>query len=196
MNPNEHILENSWTFYYQDKELVATDYANSICKIAHVRTVEEFWRIYSHLVKPGAAPSVPPLHFFRGNGRAMWEDPENKNGGTFRLFFRGGMIKFYWEQLLIALIGERLHPDVLGIVASTSSKGRMADLLTIWHATSSSDEIRMTICKELQDILELPLKTSIEYRAFTSFDQSKFIRYIIEESDVREEIITKKDKTG
>ena len=54
----KHKLNNPFTFYYTiDKETAgSTSYEDSIKKIATFETVEEFWAVYQHLIRPEQLP--------------------------------------------------------------------------------------------------------------------------------------------
>jgi len=44
-------------------------------------SVEQYWRIYSHLVRPGELSSHSDFHLFKSGIKPMWEDDANKCGG-------------------------------------------------------------------------------------------------------------------
>lgn len=180
----EHPLETPWTFYYFQRPPPNSpdmNYEESIHKIGKVYTCEQFWSIYSHIIHPDKLPVTIALHLFRGDSRAMWEDPENRNGGSFLIRLQKGQVNFFWEKLLLSLIGEQFPSDVNGAAVSVRSKG---DLLYIWHRTASDEAVRLEICRTLWKELNLPVKTKIDYSPFTdmlSSNQAKSqIQYILE----------------
>ncbi|OHT17366.1 Eukaryotic translation initiation factor NCBP [Tritrichomonas foetus] len=189
-----HPLETPWTFYYFQRPPANSpdmNYEESIHKIGKVFTCEEFWSIYSHLIRPDKLPATIALHLFRGDSRAMWEDADNIKGGSFLLRLPKGQVKFLWEKLLLAMISEQFPGDVNGAAVSTRPK---VDLY-IWHRTASNEVARMEICSTLWRELGLPHKTKIDYSPFsdmmnTSASKTQ-IQYIIESDGPAMKIMTK-----
>ncbi|KAK8854447.1 hypothetical protein M9Y10_017009 [Tritrichomonas musculus] len=180
----EHLLETPWTFYYFQRPPPNSpdmNYEESIHKIGKVYSCEQFWSIYSHIIHPDKLPATIALHLFRGDSRAMWEDEENRNGGSFLIRLPKGQVNYFWEKLLLSLIGEQFPPDVNGSAVSVRPKG---DLLYIWHRTASDEDVRLEICRVLWKELNLPIKTKIDYSPFSdmlSSNQNKAqIQYILE----------------
>ena len=54
---------------------------------------EQFWSLYSHLVKPGDLASHSDFHLFKMGIKPMWEDEANKFGGKWIVRLRKGAIK-------------------------------------------------------------------------------------------------------
>ncbi|KAH0790992.1 Eukaryotic initiation factor 4E family protein [Histomonas meleagridis] len=160
-----HKLATPWTFYYYQKpSSEETNYEDSIHKISKFSTCEEFWAIYSYLIRPKKLNSSLALHLFRNDSRAMWEDEENRNGGSFLLRFpKGQAINIVWEKLVLSLIGEQFPSDVNGIVVSTRSK---YDLIHIWHKTTSDEAVKMEICSTIWRVLDLATNAQIDYSPF------------------------------
>ena len=75
---------------------------------------------------------------FREGVEPKWEDPMNENGGEW--YFRRGMQldKFdeYWEEIVLAMIGEVLDPgteEVCGVrIVDKSRDNRRAYRLEVW----------------------------------------------------------------
>ncbi|KAK8870358.1 hypothetical protein M9Y10_008239 [Tritrichomonas musculus] len=175
-----HNLNSPWTFYYFEKanpQNPDDTYDKCIHKIAKVYTAEEFWHYYSHINKPDQLEPRFSLHFFRNDSRAMWEDPENQNGGAF--FYKvndKSQTKYLWERLLLNLIGEQLNEDIIGVVVTPRPK---LDFIYIWHKTAESEEIRLEICRQLQNLFELPLQFTIGYNIFNQKNHEQRLNYII-----------------
>ena len=51
--------------------------------VASFQTVQHFWRIYDHLMRPSACPAITDFHLFKHCIKPTWEDPSNRNGGQF-----------------------------------------------------------------------------------------------------------------
>ena len=162
-----HKLANSWTFYYFQRPPITAEennYEESIHKIGKFSTCEEFWAIYSYLIRPKKLNPTLALHLFKNDSRAMWEDEENRNGGSFLLRFpKGQVINIIWEKLVLSLIGEQFPSDVNGVVVSTRSK---YDIIHIWHKTTSDEAIKMEICRTIWRVLDLATNAQIDYSPF------------------------------
>ena len=70
-------------------------------------TCEQFWAIYSHLVKPGELASHSDFHLFKMGIKPMWEDEANKFGGKWIVRLRKGLSSRCWENLVLAMLGEQ-----------------------------------------------------------------------------------------
>lgn len=49
--------------------------------IGQVGTVEQWWALYSHIVRLQDIPAHRDIHLFKKGIKPMWEDPANKKGG-------------------------------------------------------------------------------------------------------------------
>ena len=89
------FLENRFAFFYvrRDRSEGGKDsqgYASSINKIGSFDSVEGFFTIYDHLVKPTDLSSeshvtVTDYLLFREGILPTWEDPHNKRGGKWTI---------------------------------------------------------------------------------------------------------------
>ncbi|EAY12693.1 Eukaryotic initiation factor 4E family protein [Trichomonas vaginalis G3] len=175
-----HPLESPWTFYIYSSnkgQRAEQDYLKCITKIAKVNTVEEFWAVYSHTIPPSKLKQNFALHFFRGDSRAVREDEENQNGGTFFVKLLKNHASQEWEKLLLDFISENIHKDVIGAVVSVRID---SERLLIWNKTSSDPSLRLEIANQLAKCLNLPFKSKIEYLAHQRIGNSKPIIYTIE----------------
>ena len=175
-----HPLENSWTFYYYSTSKTqrrSEDYLQCIQKISTVTTIEDFWAVYSHTIPPSKLKPNTALHFFRGNYRAVREDKENQNGGTFFIKLLKNHASQEWEKLLLDFISDNVSDDVTGAVVSVKLD---AERILVWNKTSDDPNLRLTIANQLAKCLNLPFKSKIEYLAHERIGNSKSIIYIIE----------------
>ena len=175
-----HHLEEPWTFYYYSTSHAKkndVDYSQCIKKIAKVSTVEEFWAVYSHTLPPSKLKPNCALHFFRGDSRAMREDKENENGGTFFIRLKKGHASQAWEKLLLEFIGGNMHPDLIGAVVSVKTD---IERIMVWNQTSNNPQLRIDIVNSLGKCLNLPFKSRIEYLPHIRETVIKPIAYILE----------------
>ena len=157
-----HLLQTPWTFYYFSK---GADYEKSIKKFAKVTSIEEFWGAYSHMIRPDRLKPNTQLHFFRNDSRAMWEDDENKSGGAFLYVVHATHSAEAWEKLLLALIGEQLDQDIIGIVTQIRPD---CQRIYIWNQTADIDLVTR-LANELFKALEVPYKTKLCYNPHAKF---------------------------
>jgi translation initiation factor 4E len=142
-NFSEHPLRNSWVLYYRPPANKFSDYEKSTTKIATVSTVEAFWTIYCHLKHPSALPTVSDYHIFKDGIRPVWEDEANKRGGKWIIRLKKGVADRYWEDLLLAIVGDQFleaGDEVCGAVLSVRSG---EDVLSIWTKIDGGRNIKI-----------------------------------------------------
>jgi translation initiation factor 4E len=158
-----HVLQSPWTLYFQqtneDNKSKET-YASTIHKIAKFSTVEQFWNIFSHLKRPSELEKATELHLFRNDIRGMWEDGENLNGGKWFICLKKEFSSQLWELCVLAMIGEQMHPDILGAVVSV----RNSDILSLWNRPVSNNDLLLTIADSIISALSLPDGTILRYK--------------------------------
>lgn len=120
--PNEGAqtkLNSTWSIWAQKKPKVPTgNWHEGTSCVGSFNTIEGFWAMYSHLVRPDALGTSISLMVFRDGIKPLWEDPENKAGGRFVTRIRKTGSQVIWETLLLSLIGEFLEDstEFTGIV--------------------------------------------------------------------------------
>ncbi|CAI9596057.1 unnamed protein product [Staurois parvus] len=76
--PGEHPLQYRYTFWYSrrtpSRPASTLNYEQNIRQFATVATVEQFWRVYSHLVRPGDLSGYSDFHLFKEGIKPMWEE--------------------------------------------------------------------------------------------------------------------------
>jgi translation initiation factor 4E len=130
--PQPHPLRYSWVVWYRPPTSKNSDYEKSIQALCRMGTVPEFWTVYTHLKRPSMLPTVSDYHFFREGIRPVWEDDANKFGGKFIMRLKKGVCDRYWEDLLLAMVGDQFSDagdEVCGAVLSVRGQ---EDVLSIW----------------------------------------------------------------
>lgn len=56
-------------------------YSRALRLVGQVGTVEQWWALYSHLVRLNELPPHTDLHLFKKGIQPMWEDTANSKGG-------------------------------------------------------------------------------------------------------------------
>ncbi|XP_035772258.1 eukaryotic translation initiation factor 4E type 2-like [Neolamprologus brichardi] len=73
----EHPLQYNYTFWYSrrtpSRPASSLSYEQNIRQIGTVASVEQFWRFYSHLVRPGDLSGHSDFHLFKEGIKPMWE---------------------------------------------------------------------------------------------------------------------------
>jgi translation initiation factor 4E len=142
-NSSDHPLRSSWNLYYRPPANKFSDYEKSIAKIATIGTVESFWTIYSHLKRPSSLPTVSDYHIFKDGVRPVWEDEANKKGGKWIVRLKKGVADRYWEDLLLAIVGDQFleaGDEVCGAVLSVRSG---EDVLSVWTKIDGGRNIKI-----------------------------------------------------
>ena len=142
-NSSEHPLKYSWVVWYRPPTSKYSDYEKSTIPLAGLSSVEAFWTIYAHLKRPSSLPTVSDYHFFRKGVRPVWEDKENKKGGKWILRLKKGVADRYWDDLLLAMIGDQFAEageEVCGAVLSVRSG---EDVLSVWTRIDGGRNIKI-----------------------------------------------------
>ncbi|KAL2207998.1 IF4E-domain-containing protein [Sarocladium strictum] len=179
MGSHPHSLKDSWSFWYRppiSKAHGYIEYENTLHGIATVRTAEEFWEIYGHLKRPSTLPVVSDYHLFKKDIRPIWEDEVNRKGGKWVVRMKKGVADRYWEDLLMALIGDQFSEagdDVCGAVLSMRNG---EDILSIWTRTDGGRVLKVR--EIMKHVLNFPPNTRVEFK---SHDSSILQRNAIDE---------------
>ena len=73
----------------------------------------------------------------------MWEDEENKRGGKWIVRLKKGVADRYWEDLLLAIVGDQFAEageEVCGAVLSVRSG---EDVLSVWTRIDGGRNIKI-----------------------------------------------------
>ena len=144
--PSAHPLRNSWVFWFRPPISKANgfiEYEKTLHPIATVDTVEHFFAIYQHLKRPSALPLVSDYHLFKKGIRPIWEDEENKNGGKWVVRLRKGVADRYWEDLLLAMIGDQFGEASEEVCGAVLSVRNGEDILSIWARASGQRVLKI-----------------------------------------------------
>ena len=200
-------LKYSWVVWYRPPTSKNADYEKSIKPIYKMRTAQDFWRVYSHLKRPSALPTVSDYHFFKDGIRPVWEDDENKKGGKWIIRLKKGVMDRFWDEILLALIGDQFAEageEVCGVVVSVRSG---EDVLSVWAKIDGGRTVKIryalrtlttlvesliNISREtIKRVLNLPADTVIVWK---SHDDSIAQRTAIDQAR-QDGVITSKRRT-
>ena len=170
-------LQHKYTFWFMRRGGKDTpeDYKTGIKKIATFSTVEQFWNVYDHIAKPSVTPSTTDYHLFRDGITPTWEDPQNATGGKWIVRLRKGLTSHYWEELVLAIIGEQFDvgDEICGAVLSLRHS---EDIISLWNRSGDSVEVNNKIRDHCRRLLNLPSFIPMEYKphAESIHDKSSF----------------------
>ena len=112
----------------------------ALCRMS---TAQDFWKVFVHLKRPSSLPTVSDYHVFKEGIRPVWEDEENKRGGKWIMRLKKGVADRYWEELLMACIGDQFNEageEVCGFVLSVRSG---EDVFSIWTKNDGGRNIKI-----------------------------------------------------
>lgn len=139
----EHPLKSTWIVWYRPPTPKHSDYEKSTIALASIPTVEAFWTVYSHMKRPSLLPSVSDYHIFKKGIRPVWEDEANRKGGKWIVRLKKGVADRYWEDLLLAMIGDQFAEagdEVCGAVLSVRGG---EDVLSVWTRIDGGRNIKI-----------------------------------------------------
>lgn len=143
---NSHPLRNGWVFWFRPPISKANgyiEYEKTLHPMASCETVEEFFEIYRHLNRPSTLPLVSDYHMFKKGVRPIWEDEENKKGGKWIVRLKKGVADRYWEDLLLAMIGDQFFEASDEVCGAVLSVRNGEDILSIWTRTDGGRVLKI-----------------------------------------------------
>ncbi|KAF8817496.1 translation initiation factor eIF4e [Phlegmacium glaucopus] len=210
-----HPLRITWVFWFRQQRAPGNknvNYEEGIKKIAAFSSVESFWSLWTHLAPPSSLqPTTDYLLFHTGIRRPVWEDPLNLSGGKWIIRLKKGIADRFWEDLVMAIIGDQFDdcrsktednskskatasgksedggesitewPEICGC---TISVRQSEDVVTIWNRVDGDVKLREQIRDTLRKVLNLPQSTIMEYKSNNDSmqDKSTFRRPAIEKT--------------
>lgn len=143
--PSETLLQTPWCFWFRPSipKNVSIPYDETVHGLAEVATAEQFWAVYRHLARPSTLHPVSDYHLFKKGVRPIWEDEENRNGGKWLVRLKKGVADRYWEDLMLALIGDQFHDAGVEICGAVVSIRNGEDIISIWTASKEGKMIRI-----------------------------------------------------
>jgi translation initiation factor 4E len=173
----EYPLKNAWVIYYRPTTNKNSDYEKSIKPICRVQSVQAFWTVYSHLKRPSDLPTVSDYHIFKEGIRPVWEDEENKRGGKWIMRLKKGVADRYWEELLMAIIGDQFAEAGEEVCGAVVSMRLGEDVFSIWTKNDGGRNVK--IRETIKRVLSLPADTNLQWR---SHDESITQRHAVDQA--------------
>ncbi|KAK9871256.1 hypothetical protein WA026_011529 [Henosepilachna vigintioctopunctata] len=163
----EHRLQHPYCLWFAkrpNRSHVGTEgYGQSLRLVGQVGTVEQWWALYSHIVRLQDIAPHRDVHLFKKGIMPMWEDPANKKGGKWVMRLRKDHGSRAWENLCLAMLGEQFMAgnEICGVVVSTRYQ---ECLLNIWNRTASDIATTARIRDALKRLLNMPANVTLEYK--------------------------------
>lgn len=167
INPNEHKLQYAYALWYSrrnpGKQSSIQNYDQNLKLVGRFASVEQFWSLYSHLVRPSELTTSTDFHLFKVGIKPMWEDEANQKGGKWIVRLRKGLVSRCWENLILAMLGEQfmVGEEICGAVVSIRFQ---EDIICVWNKTASDYATTSRIRDTLRRVLHLPASASMEYK--------------------------------
>ncbi|KAL3690688.1 hypothetical protein R1sor_004339 [Riccia sorocarpa] len=161
-----HPLQHKFVFWYTRRTpgvRSQTSYEDSMKKISEFSTAEGFWNCYCHLARASSLPNPTDFHLFKEGIRPLWEDAANRNGGKWIIRFKKLVSGRFWEDLVLAIIGDQLDygDTVCGAVLSIRYG---EDILSVWNKNASDNQAVMCLKDSIKRHLHLPGSYLMEYK--------------------------------
>lgn len=123
-----NLLPSQWTIYYHENSNKKWN-LDSYIKLIEINNIETFWKFFNNLpeLKNGS------FYIMRNNISPVWEDPQNKRGGSWNFFTDDKDIFWYFENLSIYLLSEEICnlPKEINGISITSKRTNFS--IKIWN---------------------------------------------------------------
>ncbi|XP_075588069.1 eukaryotic translation initiation factor 4E type 2 [Dermatophagoides farinae] len=139
------------------------NYDQNLKIVATFDTIQSFWSVYTHLVRPNELTGHSDLHVFKSGIKPLWEDEANKDGGMWKLRLRKGIYIFNHHEIFTLSLGEQFMVDdeICGIVVACRY---YEDYICVWNRSGNDQEIKARIRDTLKRVLNLPTNIILEYK--------------------------------
>lgn len=168
----QHKLQHPWSFWFMDNPPPdSQSYRDLIVYLGTVRTVEEFWDMYTHLVRPTQLKGGGHFFMFKGFKVPMWEN--YANGGHWFICSNAKKenSNLIWERILFSLVGDELSdPHIAGAAINSHNP---YFLMTIWSSVDLSRPQR----HDAHRLLASLHRGSIKFKSIRE-------RLVLEEDDI------------
>jgi translation initiation factor 4E len=150
-----HALPEAWTFWFIRRPAVRSNdsYSKHLKMLGVVNSVEQFWAVYNHTVRPNDLPSPCDLQIFRHGVQPLWEDEANRLGGKLYFRVRKGQSSRMWEDMLLALIGGQFHG--CGLCGAVISTRFSEDCISIWNKDARDEGALQVLRDTVRRVLKL-----------------------------------------
>ncbi|XP_054267809.1 eukaryotic translation initiation factor 4E type 2-like [Macrosteles quadrilineatus] len=164
--PLHHKLQYQYWLWFSKRNpgKAYQPYDQNLKLIGQFGSVEQFWALYCHLMRPSEFSSHCDFHLFKTGIKPMWEDKANKNGGKWIVRLRKGLASRCWENLILAMLGEQfmVGEEICGAVVSIRYQ---EDSISVWNKTATDQATRNRIGETLKRVLNSPPNLQLDYKS-------------------------------
>ncbi|XP_015916560.1 eukaryotic translation initiation factor 4E type 2 [Parasteatoda tepidariorum] len=164
---DEHRLQCPYVLWFSHRPGVKQNnvqpYDQNLKLVGGFNTVERFWGLYGHLIRPSDMAVHSDFHLFKHGIKPMWEDDANKDGGKWIVRLKKGLASRCWEDLILAILGEQflVGDEICGAVVSIRFQ---EDIISVWNRSARDNHTNGRIRDTLKRVLNLPPNTVMEYK--------------------------------
>nr|CAG4644232.1 EOG090X0BMA [Lepidurus arcticus] len=166
----EHRIQYTYSLWFSrrapGKHAAPQNYDQNLKLVGRCASVEQYWALYSHLVRPSELSGHSDFHLFKEGIKPMWEDDANRCGGKWIVRLKKGLASRCWENLILAMLGEQfmVGDEICGAVVSVRFS---EDIISIWNRSANDQVTTGRIRDTLKRVLNLPPNTIMEYKTHT-----------------------------
>lgn len=125
--PEELRFSNSWSVWYH--HTLNDWHLSGYKKIFTISTIRDFWDLHNNLDCLGGITNAQ-FFLMRDPVTPVWEDPMNRNGGSWSILVPVQDASNVWEQIAVKLVGETLGTGITGM--SINQKNNIS-VIKIWN---------------------------------------------------------------
>ncbi|KAK2949614.1 putative Eukaryotic translation initiation factor 4E [Blattamonas nauphoetae] len=180
MSAEQHPLHKRYTLWWipSSNRIEQGNYADMLTPLCTVGTIEEFWQMYSFLVRADELEPDTTYNIFEEGVKPIWEDSNHSDGGRLMIPTPTKQFAAYvWEKLLIALMGNNFRVEMNGEIVDVTDEITGIVLksckdfcnFAIWTKHSKDPAtIKMLTCVVIR-LLNLPEETDLKFRPHSNF---------------------------
>lgn len=128
---SEYTFKNEWNVWYHHS---LNDWSiNGYNKIFTIKTIKDFWDFHNNINCIGGINNV---HFFlmKNNISPIWEDPHNKNGGSWSMLIPLEQAYNMWEKIAIDMVNSTLLGNYSSSITGMSiNQKNNVSIIKIWN---------------------------------------------------------------
>ena len=144
---SNHTLNDSWVFWFHDP-LDNNWKLDSYKKICTIKSIEDFWSLYSFLNNKIIENSM--LFLMRENIEPLWEHKDNIKGGCWSLKIPKGNINELWNNISISLLNESiLNINDINVNGISISPKKNFCIIKIWTNINNKNKKILNPIKNL-----------------------------------------------
>jgi len=132
----------------------AAEYEANLKKVYTVSTVESFWSVYHNIPPVTEIQMRYSYHLMKEERRPLWEEPYNREGGTWKIKCAKSDTPQLWRELLLAAIGEQFvdHVEAGDCICGVSVSIRdRDDILQVWNVDRTKAD-KATVIGRIRDL--------------------------------------------